>query len=200
FVIGPLSTNCYLVHNYKEAALFDPGGEVGEILQFLKSNSLKLTHIYNTHMHFDHVWGNQELSEATGAPIFANERDHYLVEGNAQATRQWGLPPVKPYEYVNLDEGEISILGTPCRVLATPGHTPGSLSFYLPEHGKLFSGDLLFYRAVGRSDFPGGDGRVLAKSVREKVYVLPDETVVYAGHELATTVGGEKQHNPYVRP
>ena len=198
FVLGPLSTNCYLMHDRKEAVIFDVGGDPAEVVEFLKSNGLKLTKIFNTHLHFDHIYGNRALSEATGAPIYANERDSYLV-GSDEATSMFGMPPVPPFEFENLDEGVITLLGTECRVMSTPGHTPGSLSYYLPEHGKLFSGDVLFYRAVGRSDFKGGDGATLARSIKEKIYTLPDETIVYAGHELATTVGGEKQFNHYVR-
>ena len=198
FVLGPLSTNCYLMHDRKEAVIFDVGGDPAEVLEFLKSNNLKLTRIFNTHLHFDHVYGNKALSEATGAPIFANERDSYLVESD-EGTRSFGMPPVPPFKFENLDEGTVSLLGTECRIMSTPGHTPGSLSYYLPEHGKLFSGDVLFYRAVGRSDFKGGDGPTLVRSIKEKIYTLPDETIVYAGHELATTVGSEKQLNHYVR-
>jgi glyoxylase-like metal-dependent hydrolase (beta-lactamase superfamily II) len=198
FVLGFISTNCYLMHNRREAVVFDPGGEPDEVLAYLESNKLKLTHIFNTHLHFDHILGNAPLSSATWAPVLANKRDDYLVSTD-RATAAFGVPPVPPFTYRNIDEGSMSILDTPMQILATPGHTPGSLSFYLPEHGKLFSGDVLFYRAVGRTDFEGGDTRTLLASIKEKLYALPDETIVYAGHELATTIGGEKKYNPYVR-
>jgi glyoxylase-like metal-dependent hydrolase (beta-lactamase superfamily II) len=198
FVLGFVSTNCYLMHNRKEAVVFDPGGEPGEILTYIKNNNLKLTHIFNTHMHFDHVFGNRALSAATGAPVLANSRDDYLVSSDS-STAAFGVPPIPKFTYANIDAGEMVVLDTPMQILSTPGHTPGSLSFYLPEHGKLFSGDVLFYRAVGRTDFEGGDTRTLLTSIKEKLYTLPDDTIVYAGHELATTIGGEKKYNPYVR-
>ena len=197
FVIGPIATNCYLLHNRKQAVIFDLGGDPAGVLKFLEAQQLKLFTIFNTHLHFDHVYGNSALAKATGATILANKRDSYLLD--AKATSKFGLPPVEAFEFTDLDESTIDILGAECRVLATPGHTPGSLSFYLPAAGLIFCGDLLFNRAVGRTDLPGGNSQPLAQSIRGKVYSLPDETAVYPGHEEETTVGDEKKFNPDVR-
>lgn len=198
FVLGSISTNCYLMHNRKEAVVFDPGGDPDEVFDYLKTNNLKLTHIFNTHLHFDHIYGNQALASATGAVILANDRDNYLISTD-RSTAMFGVPPVPRFTYTVIDEGSMLILDSQMLIFSTPGHTPGSLSFYLPEHGKLFSGDVLFYRAVGRTDFEGGDTQTLITSIKEKLYTLPEDTIVYAGHELATTIGGEKKNNPYVR-
>ena len=189
FFLGPLATNCYLMHDGREAVLFDPGGSPGKVLDYLKENRLKLTAIYNTHLHFDHVTGNRELAEASGAPIYANERDAYLIPDNRQAAILYGVAPVQDFEFQNLDEGSRSVLGTEMRVLATPGHTPGSLSYHLPEYKLVIDGDVLFHGDIGRTDFKGGDYQTLEHSIRTKLYVLPDETRVWPGHEEDTTIG-----------
>ncbi|MDR2893647.1 MAG: MBL fold metallo-hydrolase [Deltaproteobacteria bacterium] len=199
FSIGRLVTNSYLLHNSSQAVLIDIGGEPAAVLKYLQTNKLELLTIFNTHLHFDHVYGNRALAEATGAKIMGNERDSFIKEENVAGKGMFGLPPVPPFEFENLDEGVIEVLGAECRVLATPGHTPGSLSFYFPAQNWIFCGDLLFHRAVGRTDFKGGDSEALAESLRGKVYTLPDDTIAYPGHDEETVVGDEKRLNPYVR-
>ena len=199
FFLGALATNCYLMHNGEEAFVIDPGGSPEEVLDYLKKNNLKLTRIFNTHLHFDHVSGNRALAAATGARIYANERDSYLKEENRQAPSLYGMPAVEDFQFENLDEGVLHILGAEMRILATPGHTPGGLSFYLPEYNLLFCGDVLFRRDVGRTDFKGGDTETLIESIRRKLYTLPDSTRVCPGHEEGTVIGEEKQLNQYVR-
>ena len=199
FFLGPLATNCYLMHDGKEAVVFDPGGSPEKVLDYLKKNNLKLTAIYNTHLHFDHVTGNHELSLASGAPIYANDRDSYLIPENRNASIMYGVAPVEDFEFQNLDEGTVSVLGTEMRVLATPGHTPGSLSYYLPEYKTVICGDVLFHRDIGRTDFKGGDYPTIEKSIREKLYTLPEDTRVCPGHEDTTSIGEEKLYNNYVR-
>jgi len=108
-----------------------------------------------------------------------------------------GLPRVTLFDFLDLPAGETTFLGLACRVLATPGHTPGSRSLYFPEAGALFSGDLLFNRSIGRTDFPLGDHEALMRSVRELIFTLPPETVVFSGHGPETTVGDEREHNPF---
>lgn len=195
FNIGPFETNCLLVHNDKEAFMVDVGGDPAPVLSYLKQNGLKLTDILVTHMHFDHTLGVADLAEATGAAVWANERDEYLLTGNMSE----GFPDPKPFKYTNLEEGKKTWLGMECHALSTPGHTPGSISYYFPQLATLFCGDVLFYRSVGRADFPGGDGDALFKSIREKIYTLPEETTVYPGHMLETKVGDEKRLNPFVK-
>ncbi|MDR1126065.1 MAG: MBL fold metallo-hydrolase [Deltaproteobacteria bacterium] len=199
FFLGPLATNCYLMHDGKEAVVFDPGGSPEKVLDYLKKNKLGLTAIYNTHLHFDHVTGNHALATASQAPIYANERDAYLMPDNRQASILYGVPPVEDFAFQNLDEGARTVLGTEMRVLATPGHTPGSLSYYLPEYRTVICGDVLFHGDIGRTDFKGGDYPTLEKSIREKLYTLPEDTRVCPGHEEETSIGEEKLYNNYVK-
>lgn len=195
FTLGPIDTNCMLLHNGKEAIIIDVGGDAREVLAYLREHRLKLTDILVTHMHVDHVLGVADLAESTGAKVWANSRDEYLLTGN----RVMGFPDPKPFKYENIEEGTGSFLGAECRMLSTPGHTPGSISYYFPDCSSLFCGDVLFYRSVGRTDFPGGDTDTLMNSIRQKIYSLPDDTAVYPGHMLATGVGDEKRLNPFVK-
>jgi glyoxylase-like metal-dependent hydrolase (beta-lactamase superfamily II) len=195
--LGPLDTNCFVVHSPREAVVIDPGGDAGEILSFLDGNALKLDRVLNTHLHFDHIQANADLAKATGAAIWASPRDEYLLETELGGGGMMGFPRTPTFSFSPLDEGELTLLGSQCRVLATPGHSPGSLSFYFPELESVFVGDLLFYRSVGRTDFPGSSEAELMRSVRNKIFTLPANTVVHPGHGPETTVGQERLNNPF---
>jgi glyoxylase-like metal-dependent hydrolase (beta-lactamase superfamily II) len=195
--IGPLETNCYLLEADGEAVIVDPGGNPYALLRYLEEHELTLTRILITHMHFDHILGNADLAKATGARIYADKRDEPLLE--VTSGTRFGLQPTPPFAYDNLEEGDLTLLGQPCKVIATPGHSPGSLSYYFPDASAVFVGDVLFYRSVGRTDLPGGDAGVLGHSIRKKIYALPADTVVYPGHGPATTVGEEMRENPFFR-
>jgi hydroxyacylglutathione hydrolase len=197
FALGPLETNCFLLVKDGSAVAVDPGGDPAEVLEAMKKGKLTLTHILNTHLHCDHIYGNKELSRATDAPILGSPKDEFLLSTEIGAGGFMGLPRVGGFEYQHLEPGESTFLGEPCTILSTPGHTPGSLSFHFPESGVVFVGDLLFYRSIGRSDFPGGSMETLLRTVRERIFTLPGETVVYPGHGPETTVGDEKLHNPF---
>jgi glyoxylase-like metal-dependent hydrolase (beta-lactamase superfamily II) len=197
YPLGPLSTNCYLVVNGSEALAVDPGGDPSQIVGFLKQNGLKLVSILNTHLHFDHIDGNAALAKATGAPIYLHKEDLFLLE--AASGRRYGLPATEKFEYRTLDAGEITHAGLRITVIHTPGHSPGSLSYYLPDHDILFSGDVLFYRDTGRSDLPGGSRPILEnETIRGKLYQLPEQTLVYPGHGPSTKIGEEKRENHWV--
>jgi glyoxylase-like metal-dependent hydrolase (beta-lactamase superfamily II) len=152
--LGPLDTNCYVLHSDREAVVIDPGGDADEILSFLASRSLVLRSVLNTHLHFDHIQGNADLVAATGVAVLANPRDAYLMQTELGGGGMMGFPRTPPFEIVPLEEGELPLLGTTCSVLATPGHSPGSLSFYFESVGAVFVGDLIFYRSVGRTTSP----------------------------------------------
>ncbi len=199
FTLKPLDTNCYVLYKGKNGVVIDPGGYIESILEFIKDNNLKIKQILNTHLHFDHTLGNRQLQRETGAKIYANTRDSYLLNTELGEGGVFGLPKVEPFEFENIDEGEYEFSEEKMVILSTPGHTPGSLSFYFPEHGIVFSGDLIFYHSVGRTDFPGGDFDTLKSSIREKIYTLPNATFIYPGHGEPTTVGEEKRHNPFVK-
>ncbi len=197
FSLGVLETNCYVLYNDKEASVIDPGGDPGEVLDFLNAKKLMLTSILNTHLHFDHIQGNSDLVASTGAPIYAPQEDRFLLKTEVGVGGFMGFPRTPAFDFTALEEGETEFLGSPCHVLSTPGHTPGSLSFYFPEMESVFVGDLIFFRSVGRTDFPGGSAEVLIKSAREKIFTLPGKTTIYSGHGPETTVQDEKQYNPF---
>jgi hydroxyacylglutathione hydrolase len=197
YPLGPLETNCYVLDHEGRALAVDPGGDPSEVLGFLRAEKLTLEHILVTHLHFDHIYGCARLAEATGAPILAPAADAFLMETELGQGGVYGFPIVTPFQSSPAPLGQTSFIGLECRCLATPGHTPGSVSYYFPQAGAAFVGDLIFYRSVGRTDFAGGSSAQLKASVLENIFTLPDATVLYPGHGLETSVGGEKTHNPF---
>ncbi|WP_319471267.1 MBL fold metallo-hydrolase [uncultured Pseudodesulfovibrio sp.] len=198
FPLGPLQTNCYVLAGDTEAVVVDPGGAPDAVLNYLKSNGLTLTHILNTHLHFDHTYGNKALAEATGAPILCSEEDAGLLETELGQGGMFGLPPVDAFTPEFIAPGETTYAGFKCSIFHTPGHSTGSLTFYFPEANAAFVGDLIFYRSIGRTDFPGGDLNVLKQSVKDHIFTLPKETQLFSGHGQMTTVGDEMTHNPFL--
>lgn len=197
FPLGPLSTNCYVINDGVHAAAIDVGGSPQDILVYLVKNSLTLEAILLTHSHFDHMYGVADLAKSTGAPIYAPEKDKVIAESEAGKGGIWGMPPVQAFESIWLPLGKTELAHMECIVLETPGHTPGGVSFYFPAQKCVFTGDALFYRSIGRTDFPMGNHQQLLKSVHEKLFPLPQDTVVYPGHGPATTIGAEKRENPF---
>ena len=197
FPLGPLETNCYLAAADGKAVAVDVGGDPAPVLAHLQAHGLTLTAVCLTHLHCDHLYGVAALVRETGCKALAGAEDAMLMEMDLGRGGLMGLPLVDPFAWEPVAPGETTLLGQPCRVLATPGHSPGSRSFYFPEAGVVFVGDLLFYRSIGRTDFAGGDFDVLIKAVATQIFTLPDKTLVYPGHGPATTVGDEKRHNPF---
>lgn len=197
YVLGPLETNGYLLTAGNKGIFIDPGAPSSPLQDTLKEQRVELSHIINTHLHCDHTSGNAFLADATGATVYANPADDFLLESQIGRGGAMGLPTTDDFTYTPLTQTDMTLLGEPCMVLETPGHSPGSLSLYFPDSEAVFVGDLLFHRAVGRTDLPGGDTATLQQSVREKIFTLPANTTVYCGHGPATTVGSEKAHNPF---
>jgi glyoxylase-like metal-dependent hydrolase (beta-lactamase superfamily II) len=197
FTLGPLETNCYIVHDATYALAVDPGGDPTEVVRYLKGKQLTLIAILNTHLHFDHIMGNAALHAATGAPIRTHEDDAYLMKSELGMGGMWGFPKVPAFTSTPLPEGEYSFGPFLCQVIHTPGHSPGSLCFAVPAEQAVFVGDLIFYRGVGRTDFPGGNAGTLLRSIQTKIFTLPDDTRLYPGHGLPTTVADEQRNNPY---
>ncbi|PKN08584.1 MAG: MBL fold metallo-hydrolase [Deltaproteobacteria bacterium HGW-Deltaproteobacteria-8] len=197
FNLGPLETNCHVLSHLGQAVVVDPGGEPSEVLEHLRAQKLTCTHILVTHLHFDHIYGCAALARATGAPVLTPAGDAALMRSELGAGGMFGFPRVEPFESSPAPEGPATFAGLECLCLATPGHSPGSVSYYFPQANAAFVGDLIFYRSVGRTDFPGGSSATLKRSVEEKIFTLPGETVLYSGHGLETSVDSERTHNPF---
>lgn len=203
-VIGSVQTNCYFVYDEDQAGekkkviVFDPADKGKFIAEQLKNKGFEVEAIMLTHAHFDHIWGVQELRGATGAKVYANEAEQPLCESSElNVSAQVGRPcTIKPNVYLK-DGDELTLAGLKVKMIATPGHTVGSCCYYFEEGKTLISGDTLFEESVGRSDLPTGSGATLGRSIKEKLMVLPDETKVYPGHGDTTTIGYEKEYNPY---
>jgi glyoxylase-like metal-dependent hydrolase (beta-lactamase superfamily II) len=200
--VGITMTNCYVVgcEETKEAVVIDPGGHRERILKAIDESGLVVRYVFNTHCHFDHMGANADIVAATGAPLALHPDELPILEARGGAT--WFGVAVKesPHPDVLLEPGQIIGVGTlRFKVLHTPGHSPGSVTFFLAEEGVAFDGDVLFDRGVGRTDLPGGDWDTLVQSIRGVLFSLPDETALYPGHGPATTVGREKRSNPWVK-
>jgi hydroxyacylglutathione hydrolase len=201
-VVGPLMVNCYVLgcENSREGVVVDPGDDTDRILDAVSRHGLKVVAVINTHGHFDHTGGNQRVITETGAGLLIHELDAPMLARAVDTAAMFGLtaensPPPSRF----LTEGEFVAFGEyRLRVLHTPGHTLGGCSLHL--EGMVFTGDTLFADSVGRTDFPGGSSVALGKSIREKLLILPDDTIVYPGHGPSTTIGRERKHNPYLTP
>jgi glyoxylase-like metal-dependent hydrolase (beta-lactamase superfamily II) len=200
-LVGMIQANCYILadEDSREAVVIDPGGDAPVILKTLQDRKLTPVAILATHGHFDHVEALASLKRATGAPIYLHKADLPLVQGMASQGRFFGVqvePAPAPDRFLE-DGDEIACGGLTIKVMHTPGHSPGSVAFRVDN--AVFVGDLLFAGSIGRTDLQGGDYDTLIRSVREHIFSLPDDTVVYPGHGPATTVGAEKRTNPFFR-
>lgn len=197
FSLGPLETNCYVVNNDAEAVVIDVGGDPAPIREYLAERGLKLLAVCLTHKHFDHTYGVADLAAATGAPVYASRHEACLDNTESVRGGIWGLPLVPPYACEDIPLGDHSFGALHFTILETPGHTPGGISLYYPAEKAVFTGDALFFRSIGRTDFPGGDQATLLRSIREKLFTLPEDTHVYPGHGGATTLGDERRQNAF---
>ncbi len=197
--VGPIMANCYILgcEETLEAAVIDPGDEADRILTTLARDRLKVKQIINTHGHFDHVGANLRMKAATGADILIHRLDAPMLARLADSAAAWGMsaqnspPPDRTVE----DGDSVSFGAVTLTVLHTPGHTPGGISLYTDR--SVFVGDTLFAGSIGRTDFPGGDYGTLIASIRDKLFTLPEDVTVYAGHMGTTTIGREKRSNPF---
>lgn len=203
FPLGPLQTNCYLVgcDETMEAAVIDPAWNGSGIAAAADENGWAISHILLTHAHFDHVAGLAQLKQATNAPIYAHPGTIEMLRNATMSGALFGIrfpPPPPPDEM--LKEGQVIMVGKlRLQVLETPGHAPGHVSFYIADYGVIFDGDVLFQDSIGRTDLPGGDQQTLLRTIREKLLTLPNDTKVFSGHGQPTTIGDERENNPFLQ-
>jgi glyoxylase-like metal-dependent hydrolase (beta-lactamase superfamily II) len=200
FVLGPLENNVYALVCQRDnsCAVIDPGLESEGLLPWLKKRALKAKLVLNTHGHFDHVAGNALLVRETGAAFHFPEGDLELLRAVRQQGEFWGFDVEPPPEPTSLLRGgeNIAFCGASVHVVATPGHSPGGVSFFI---GNIcFVGDTIFASGVGRTDLPGGSDAALMKSIKKKLLPLPDDTLLYPGHGPVTSVGEERRNNPFI--
>jgi len=201
--VGSMSVCCYLAicEETREAVVIDPGGEEDRVLSQCEKDNAKVKYIVNTHGHPDHVCGNGRIKDTTNAPIIMHEDDAAFF-GKPEVEQYFsalGLKPSPPVDKKVKDGDLISFGKESLKVILTPGHTPGGVCLYSTPN--LFTGDTLFVGGVGRTDFPGGDGKVLYNSIKNRLLTLPDETVVWPGHGYGganSTIGEEKRSNPFL--
>lgn len=201
--VGPLQCNCSILGDEisREAIVVDPGADIARILAVIAKHNLTVKQILITHAHIDHIAGAQSLKQITGAPILYNQQDLPLVAMMDVQAGWLGMPTpdVHPPDD-SLDDGKVvAISGLQTTVIHTPGHTPGSVCLYLPEHSLLLAGDTLFNGSIGRTDLPGGNTHQLLTSIHRQLLTLPDTVQVIPGHGAKTTIEDERGSNPFLQ-
>ena len=205
FVFSPIQENTYILYNeFRECIIIDPGcyfDEEKEALKtFIEVEKLKPVLLLNTHCHLDHVFGNKFIAEKYSLTLHLHEKEQQVLAFAPTSGLMYNMP-FDNYtgEFLLLKEGDIIKLGDDeLKVIEAPGHSPGSVCFYCTAQDFVIGGDVLFQRSIGRTDLPGGSHETLLKNIRQKLLVLPEETIAYSGHGLPTTIGDEKKYNPFL--
>lgn len=206
FTFNPVRENTYVVYNEKgDCCIIDPGcyfaSEEQQLTGFIEQNSLKPVLLLNTHCHLDHIFGNRFVHKQYNLLLHLQPLEKAVLEYGPTAGQLWQLPfDNYDAELVFIDEGQTMQIGDEeLQILFTPGHSPGSISFYSVAHKFVISGDVLFEGSVGRTDLPGGDFTILEESIKMKLYTLPPDVIVHPGHGDSTTIGDEMKSNPFVK-
>jgi len=205
FVFSPIQENTYLLYNeFNNCIIIDPGcyfdAEKEQLTQFIKQTGLQPKMLLNTHCHLDHVFGNKYIAETYGLVAQIHQKEKLVLEYAPTSALMYNMP-FDSYtgELIFLKEGDTIKLDTDeLTVVEAPGHSPGHICFYSAKQHFLIGGDVLFNRSIGRTDLPGGNHQQLINNIREKLFVLPGETIVYSGHGPTTTIGEEKKENPFL--
>jgi len=202
--VGQMAVFAYIVGDREsgEGLVIDPAGDVDKIMAAVDKNGLTIRYIVNTHGHVDHMAGNAEMKKITGAPIVIHRDDaDMLTSTPAMYLRMFGAKQSPPADITVVEGDHITVGKVSLRVIHTPGHSPGGMALY--GDGIVFTGDTLFVEAVGRTDLPGGSWPVMLRSIESKLMTLPEDTVVYPGHNYGrmptSTIGHEKKYNPFLR-
>ena len=200
FPVGPLQCNCTVIGDTITGTgyVFDPGGDATRIMTTVEELGLRIVGIIHTHAHLDHILAAGEIRKQTGAPVWLHRSDKILWDSLEEQCRMWNVPysPIGDPDHWIEDE-QVLECGGNC--IHTPGHTPGSTSFYFEDSSLLIAGDTLFMGSVGRTDFPGGDSRQLKKSIQQRLYCLDEAAIVVPGHGPETSIGREMRTNAFVR-
>ena len=199
-VMGSVQTNCYFLYKEEDNKIIvvDPADRGDYLYNAFKEAGLEVAAILLTHAHFDHIWGCNKLRELSGVQVFALEDEKELCESaKLNVSENVGRPYTVLVDWYLRDGEKVTIEDMEFTVIATPGHTQGSCCYYFEKDNILVSGDTLFEGSVGRTDLPTGNGPTLSRSLKEKLMVLPDETLVFPGHGNSTTIGDEKKYNPF---
>lgn len=201
--VGPLQCNCSIIgdESTRDAMVIDPGDDIADVLAIIEKHNLQVRQIVITHAHIDHVGGAMKLRQATGAPILMNQNDYALVKMLDMQAAWLGMQSPGQVEIDRSvgDADKIEAGPLVANIIHTPGHTEGSVCLYFPAQQKLIAGDTLFAGSIGRTDLPGGSYDKIIRSLHQKVLALPDETLVVPGHGPLTTIGDERESNPFLR-
>ncbi|MCE7794285.1 MBL fold metallo-hydrolase [Salipaludibacillus sp. CUR1] len=201
--LGPLQTNGFVIYNESNKALMvDPGGDDEKLLKWLQSEGLSVAAVILTHAHFDHIGAVEAVRQTFDCPVYIHRAEaEWLTKPELNGSGLFmGIEPIscRPADFYYEKEGAVEIEGFECELYETPGHSPGSVSFYFPDNKVVFSGDVLFRGGVGRTDLPGGDQETLMNTIHNVMLNLPDDTIVANGHGPETTIGEEKETNPFI--
>jgi len=205
FTFSPIQENTYLLFNeFKQCVIIDPGcyfdAEKETLKEFIETNGLKPAMLLNTHCHLDHVFGNKFIAETYNLSLQLHEKEKSVLSFAPTSGLMYNMP-FDNYAgpFIELKEGDIILLNKDeLLVIEAPGHSPGSICFYCARQNFVIGGDVLFKRSIGRTDLPGGNHQILLDNIRQKLFTLPDNTIVYSGHGPATTIGEEKKENPFL--